>query len=193
MENEHDRLKTLRHARIRRVKQLLRWLPRRTNLDRYPILKGFARTARKRPYLWSFRVPNVTPAFYAGSILAFLPLYGVQIVLSLAAAIVFRANLPIMCGLQFLSNPLTVPIIYPVNFFVGRRIIGFFSFGGDPGIWENWFFSLMAGGFFIGLIFGGVLDLLYRVGAWQAAAQYEKVKAHRASARGKPGRGEPKP
>lgn len=179
MDNEHKRLQTLRHARIRRVKQLLRWLPRRTNLERYPGLKWFANRARRRPFLWSFKVPNVTPAFYAGSILAFLPLYGIQIALAFVAALLFRANLPIMCGLQFISNPFTVPLIYPINFFVGRRLITFFSFGGDPGIWANWFFSLMVGGFFIGLLFGAIMDLLYRIAAWQAAAQYQKIKAHK--------------
>ncbi len=179
MESEQDRLQTLRHARIRRVKQLLRWLPRRANLERYPVLKWFAHMARKRPFLWSFKVPNVSPAFYAGSILAFLPLYGVQIGLSLAAAVIFRANLPILCGLQFISNPLTVPLIYPLNFFVGRRLIHVFSFGGDPGILGNWFFSLIVGGFVIGLIFGAALDLFYRIAAWQATTQHRRVKENR--------------
>ncbi len=179
MNEEHDRLKTLRHARIRRVKQLLRWLPRRTNIQRYPVLKWFAERARKRPFLWSFKVAHATSAFYAGSIIAFLPLYGIQFAVAFFAAVFFRANLPIMCGLQLISNPFTVAIIYPINFFVGKHVIHFFSFGRDPGNWDNWFNSLMVGGFVIGLIFGAILDLLYRLAAWQAAAQYQKIKEHR--------------
>ncbi len=183
MDSEHDRLKMLRHARIRRVKQLLRWLPRRTNIQRYPVLKWFSERARKHPFLWSFKVANTTPAFYAGSIIAFLPLYGIQLGLAFFAAVFFRANLPILCGLQLLSNPLSVPIIYPLNFFVGKRAIHFFAFGGDPGNWANWFNSLMVGGFIIGLIFGAVIDCLYRVAAWQAATQYQRIKAHRETTR----------
>ncbi len=186
MENEHDRLKTLRHARIRRVKQLLRWLPRRTNLDTYPVLKWFARHARKHPFLWSFKVPNVSPAFYAGSILAFLPLYGAQLLLAFFAALLFRANLPIMCGLQLVSNPFTVPFIYWFNVFLGRRVIRFFTFGGDPGMWDNWMFSMIVGGFVLGLVVGIILDLLYRIGAWQAAAQYQKLKVDRGTPRSDP-------
>ncbi len=179
MDSEEQRLKLQRHARIRRVKQVLRWLPRRSNLDTYPVLKWFARHARKRPFLWSFKVPNVSPAFYAGSILAFLPLYGAQLVLAFFAAILFRANLPILCGLQLISNPFTVPIIYWFNVVLGRRVIRFFTFGGDPGMWDNWMFSMIVGGFFIGLAVGIVLDLLYRIGAWQGEAQYRKLRAYR--------------
>jgi hypothetical protein len=67
-----------RHKRIRLVKRLLRPLPRRTNIHRYPVLKWFGEAARKRAYLWSFRVGAMTPAFYVGSLLTLQPLIGVQ-------------------------------------------------------------------------------------------------------------------
>ncbi|HCR37111.1 MAG TPA: hypothetical protein DIU37_03070, partial [Opitutae bacterium] len=50
-----------RYSRIRRVKKLLRPLPRRANIHRYPFIKWFANAAHKRPYLWSFRTKEVTP------------------------------------------------------------------------------------------------------------------------------------
>lgn len=115
-----------RHARIRRVKWLLRYLPRKATLHRYPFLKFFAESARKRAYLWSFRMPEVTPALYAGFILTFIPLYGIQIPCALALALLFRANLMILVGLQLISNPLTIGPIYYVAFKIGQFITSFF-------------------------------------------------------------------
>jgi len=117
-----------RASRRRRVKLLLRYLPRRTNMHRYPFLKFFANSARKRPYLWSFNRKSVIPALYAGFILTFMPLYGVQIPLALGLAIIFRANLMILVGLQLISNPFTIVPIYLLDFWIGKHILDFFGF-----------------------------------------------------------------
>ena len=70
---EESELEETRWRRIRRVKKWLRPLPRRATIHRYPILKFFAESARKRIYLWSFRVENAVPAIYAGCILSLTP------------------------------------------------------------------------------------------------------------------------
>lgn len=176
MTNEEIKIRSLRHARIRRVKQFLRWLPRRANLEKYPVIKWFAKGARKRPFLWSFKVANVTPAFYAGSIIAFLPFYGIQFGLAVAVAFIFRANLPITCGLQILTNPLTLPPVYLINYMIGKKIIAIFEFGESAGGSGNWFHALMIGGFFTGLVLGGILDVAYRLAAWQGARHSVKTK-----------------
>lgn len=118
--SEEDRLRRQRHARIARVKKILRVLPRRSNVHRYPGLKWFARAARERLYLWSFRVNRVVPALYAGCILGLQPLYGVQIPLSVLVAFWLRANLPVLVGLQFLSNPFTVVPLYYAVYQIGK-------------------------------------------------------------------------
>jgi uncharacterized protein len=159
---DEKRLQTRRHARIRRVKQVLKWLPRRANLNRYPVLKWFAKAARKRPYLWSFKVPSCTPAFYFGSIIAFLPIMGAQILLAFLAALFTRANLPVIVGLQAISNPFTFPFIVWMNYLVGRRIMNFLSLGTELN--PNWekLNATFLGGAIIGLVVGVILDLLYR-------------------------------
>lgn len=117
----------VRHSRIRRVKKVLRYMPRRATLHRYPFLKWFANFARKRPYLWSFRVNRVVPALYAGFILTFVPLYGVQIPVAFTLALLCRANLMVLVGLQFISNPVTVPPIYYIDYQIGHFILSAFD------------------------------------------------------------------
>jgi uncharacterized protein len=116
-------LREKRSRRIRRVKRWLRPLPRRTNIHRYPILNRFAKFARKRSYLWSFRVEYAVPAIYAGCILVLLPLFGIQFILALVLALVLRANLPILAGLQFITNPLTVLPIWFALYQIGRHFL----------------------------------------------------------------------
>lgn len=167
--SDEKKLRMLRHARIRRVKQILKWMPRRANLDRYPILKWFAKTARKRPYLWSFRVSSCTPAFYFGSLIAFLPLMGVQVVLALAAAIFLRANLPITIGLQAISNPVTIAFLYPLCFLIGRKTMNLFGMGADLNPILSGMHATFLGGVMLGLTVGATLDLLYRLMVHEAS------------------------
>jgi uncharacterized protein len=127
MTEEELALRTLRRERVARVKRLLRWLPRRATMHRYPILKWFAASARKRAYLWSFRTEAAVPAIYAGCILAFAPLYGVQIPLAVAFAFLLRANLPILVGIQIITNPVTVVPLYFAAFAIGRHFLQVFG------------------------------------------------------------------
>lgn len=131
MNDEEHRIREKRFARIRRVKRLLRPLPRRANIHRYPVLSWFAAAARKRDFLWSFRRAAVIPAFYAGWVLTLLPLYGLQIALAFLVALLFRANLMIMVGLQVVSNPITVLPLWYLNYRVGNFFLNIF-FGESP-------------------------------------------------------------
>ncbi len=123
MTKEEDYLRERHFARIRWTKWLLRPLPRRAMLHRYPFLKRFAAMARRRSYLWSFRSRDVVPALYAGWVLTCVPLYGVQVASAFVLALVLRANLPVLVGLQLISNPLTVPVIYTTAYFTGDFIL----------------------------------------------------------------------
>jgi len=130
-DSEDPRLRERRFGRIRRVKRLLRPLPRRSNIRRYPVLKWFSGTALRRMYLWSFRRAQVIPALYAGWVIALVPLYGLQLILSFVAALVFRANLVVLAGLQLVSNPLTVLPLWYLNYLVGNVFLNLF-FGRSP-------------------------------------------------------------
>jgi uncharacterized protein (DUF2062 family) len=50
----------------------------------------------------------------------------VQIPFSFAAAILLQANLPILIGLQFLSNAFTLPPIYAADYYLGHLILNAF-------------------------------------------------------------------
>lgn len=131
MSDHEEQWREKRFSRIRRVKKILRPLPRRANIHRYPVLSWFASAARKRDFLWSFRRQAVIPAFYAGWVLTLLPLYGLQILLGFLLALSFRANLMIMIGLQLVSNPVTVLPLWYLNYLVGNFVLNFF-FGESP-------------------------------------------------------------
>jgi hypothetical protein len=131
VDSEDPRLRERRFGRIRRVKRLLRPLPRRSNIRRYPVLKWFSGTALRRMYLWSFRRPEVIPALYAGWVIALVPLYGLQLILAFLAALVLRANLVVLAGLQLVSNPLTVLPLWYLNYLVGNVFLNLF-FGHSP-------------------------------------------------------------
>lgn len=163
MTSDETKIQKLRHARIRRVKQFLKWMPRKANLERYPVIKWFAKAARKRPYLWSFKVSSCTPAFYFGSLVAFMPLMGVQIILAFVAAIFLRANLPIIVGLQAISNPLTIAFLWPLNFFIGRKVMDFFGIGAELNPIMSGMNATFLGGIILGLGVGACLDLFYRL------------------------------
>lgn len=113
-----------RRRRIRLVKKWLKPLPRRSTVHRYPILKWFGASAKKRSYLWSFRSREMVIAIYLGMIVALMPLVGVQMLLvSLLAIFLVRANLPVLVGLQWISNPLTMGPIYYADYQIGMALM----------------------------------------------------------------------
>jgi uncharacterized protein (DUF2062 family) len=202
MTAEESEFHKTKWRRIRRVKRWLRPLPRRTNIHRYPILKFFAETARKRIYIWSFRVENAVPAIYAGSILTLMPIYGIQVPLAFLLALLLRANLPILVGLQVVSNPLTVLPIWYAAYQIGRIFLSLIGIKVPPlnheevqvlldnfihGAWGNKFDNLAAvfgvtnlGAIVMGTFFGILGSLAYRLIANRTAASYallrEKIK-----------------
>ena len=63
------------------------------------------------------------PALYLGSVLNFLPLIGVRTPLVLCLALLFRCNLPVTIGLQFVTNPLTAGPFYYADYKLGVWIL----------------------------------------------------------------------
>jgi hypothetical protein len=112
-----------RHVRIRRLKRLLRFVPRRAVFHRYPLVGRFAGAARARAYLWSFKPEQVRPAIYFGCILALWPVMGLQLPLATALALALRANLMVAGGLQFITNPLSAGPIYYATYRIGKTVL----------------------------------------------------------------------
>ncbi len=192
MISEEQKLKHKRYSRIKRIKWLLRPLPRKSNLHRYPFLKFFAIGARKRAYLWSFRVEDVIPSLYVGWILTFLPLYGMQLPLALGAALILRSNLPVIVGLVMISNPLTVPLIYWLAYYTGNLLLEMFVAlkGGidvntitvsPTGIRKgvHWFLSMVLGGSLIGYVAAVISSVIYRMAAARAESTLFKIRENK--------------
>jgi uncharacterized protein (DUF2062 family) len=129
----HDREKGVdgnesRLKRIRLLKKILRYIPRKASIHKYPILNKFADSARKRPYLWSFRISEATPALYLGWIVTFMPIpSALQIVVAFFLAMACRANVMILTCLQLLSNPFTFVPMWLLTYNVGSHVTGFFG------------------------------------------------------------------
>ncbi len=173
-----DELEQHHHTMIRRkrrLRRLLRKLPRRSNLARYPILKWFAHHARKAPFLWSFKRQHVMASLYLGSVLAFLPLYGIQGLLAFGAALLGRGNLTVMVALQFITNPLTILPIYGFTGWVGLRTMEFVGVGEQMHVALQTTHALFIGGVIVGLLFAVVSDLVWRLLAWEARIFRERL------------------
>ena len=170
-------------ARRRRLRRWLKPLPRRANVDRYPVVRWFAAAARARPWLWSFRRREVLVSLYAGSVLALLPTYGVQLLLGLALAVWLRGNLTVMAALQLVVNPLTIVPIYAGTYFLGRAVMDVTGIGLAGSEAATHVGALALGGVLAGLAFAVLLDVAWRVGAWEARRFRARWRAMRDSHR----------
>ncbi len=174
-EEQHSRAHL--HSRFRRLKKLLRPLPRRATVHRYPVLKWFGERMRKRSYLWSFRSEHAIPAIYVGCIVACMPIVGIQIAVVAVLALFFRFNLMLAVATQFISNPATL-WIYVVTYNIGNFFLGlaagpltheiFDSMEEEVkvGLVRGTFQAIPAfilGGTLLGLALGFILATIYRI------------------------------
>ncbi len=177
---EIDRLhRAERAARFGRIKRWLKPLPRRSNLSRYPVIRHFAAAARRTPDLWSFQRPAIRRAIYLGSIIAFLPIYGLHLLVALGAAIVVRANLAVTTALLFITNPLTAGPIYYAAYQIGMKLLLTFNISEGGAAIATRINALILGGLVLGLAVAMIVDLLYRFAIWEAAQLRQRHAAAR--------------
>lgn len=189
MPHRHHPLHLRLLARRRRLRRWLRPLPRRANVDRYPVIKWFAEAARKRPWLWSFHRREVMVSLYAGAVLALLPVYGLQLLLGFALAVLLRGNLTVMTALQLVTNPLTLVPIYAATMLLGHTLIDATGVGRGATEAVTHVNALVIGGVVAGLGFAFLLDIGWRLLAWEARhfrSQWQAMHAavHRPQAPG---------
>jgi uncharacterized protein len=164
------------------LRKLLRPLPRRANVRRYPVIKWFAVHASRYPFLWSFKRQHVLPALYAGAVLALLPLYGFQLLLAFGVAILARANLTITVALQFITNPFTLLPIYGITGLVGSKLMTTLGIGAELPRAVFYAHALFVGGVLVGLVLALVADFAWRLGAWEAKVFRARLHRSRAAA-----------
>lgn len=70
------------------------------------------------PNLWCLNRRSASGAFAVGLFMAFIPLPS-QMILAAGLAIFFRVNLPLSVALVWITNPITMPIIFYSTYLVG--------------------------------------------------------------------------
>lgn len=115
-----------KQKRFHTLKKWLRYLPTRASLKRHFIFRKFGRFfLDKYPELWSFSYGPMKAAYYAGWILTFLPVMGIQIPLATLLAICFKGNIMVLIALQMISNPFTVGFLWTFEYHIGKFFLGF--------------------------------------------------------------------
>ena len=73
--------------------------------------------------LWGIRRRNVVPGFAIGLFIAFMPFPG-HTLAGVLLALAFRVNIPVTALATLLSNPVTMFVMYPAAYQLGRRLLG---------------------------------------------------------------------
>ncbi|WP_072680952.1 DUF2062 domain-containing protein [Arcobacter sp. LA11] len=102
-------------------KQLKKVLPTHENIKEQRFLKIFGSFLHKRE-IWSLSRKRVVTGVLIGIFVAALPM-PLQMILAAFLAILFNANLPISFILIFISNPITMPPLFYLEYQIGKLII----------------------------------------------------------------------
>jgi uncharacterized protein (DUF2062 family) len=120
--------------------------------------------------LWTLSRSSAAGGLAAGLFIALSPTLGIQVILAVVVAYFLRVNIPIAVMACFVTNPVTAPIIYPLQYQLGVWVSG--SPGPDElegysGLLRNfaryarplWVGSLLSGALFavigyVGVVFG---------------------------------------
>lgn len=76
------------------------------------------------PELWTFTRRGVAEGLAIGLFIGCTPTMGVQIILTGLAAFLLRVNVPVAMVATLISNPLTAPVLYPLQYKLGVWLVG---------------------------------------------------------------------
>jgi hypothetical protein len=102
-------------------KKLKKILPTHEKIKEQKLLKIFGDFLHKRE-IWSLSRKKVLGGVFIGIFVAALPM-PFQMVLASLLAIIFNVNLPISFALIFISNPLTMPFMFYIEYEIGNFIL----------------------------------------------------------------------
>ncbi|MCO7225848.1 DUF2062 domain-containing protein [Pleionea sp. CnH1-48] len=103
-------------------KIIKRVMPAPETIKSHRFLKIFGKLLHD-PQLWHLTRYSVANAFAIGLFCAFIPV-PFQMPLAAGIAILFRANLPLSVALVWITNPITMPVIFGFAYLVGTWILG---------------------------------------------------------------------
>ena len=171
-------------------KILRRWIPTQDTIREYRCL-AFLRPLLHDPNLFHLNRHSVSVAFFAGIFCAFLPVPG-QSVLAALLALLLRCNMPIAFALVWITNPLTAPPVFFLNFELGRWLLDRppMAFSIEPS-WQ-WFqdqgeavlLPLLVGSLASGLVFGAIgYGVTHQLWRWHEERNWEIRKKRRLEAK----------
>ena len=99
-----------------------RYTPNPSALKRHKHLRHLG-TLLHDENLWHLNRRSVSGGVASGLFWAMIPI-PIQMVTSALSAIVFRINLPIAVALVWITNPLTMPAIFYMNYLFGTWLLG---------------------------------------------------------------------
>lgn len=171
-------------------KFLKRWTPDPSRIRNIRGL-GFLGRILEDQHLFHLNRHSVSTAVFIGLFTCFLPMPG-QMAVGAMAALVARGNLPITIALIWLSNPVTMPIMFFSAYQLGAWLLGArhqpFNFEvswqwfatGLPAIWQ----PLLLGSVVCGLFFGSLGYLLVHwVWRWHVADRWKQRRQKRLQAK----------
>ncbi len=101
--------------------KLKKVLPTHEKIKNQKMLKIFGKLLEKRK-IWSLSRKRILGGVFIGVFVAFIPM-PLQMLLVTFLAIVFSVNLPITILLVWISNPLTMPFIYYIEYELGNLLL----------------------------------------------------------------------
>jgi len=132
------------------------------------------------PQLWALHRRGVTHAFGAGLAICFIPL-PVHLGTACLVALLWRLNLPVICGTTFLLNPFTAVPVYYAAYRVGAALLPgprqhfhfipswhWFSHALGP-VWKPFLLGCLVCALLAGVIGWLGLEILWR---WQVVSRY---------------------
>lgn len=151
---------------------LQRITPDPATLRQLWVLRPFAERLTD-PQLWALHRRGVTYAFGAGLAICFIPL-PVHLATACLLALLWRLNLPVICGTTFLVNPFTIAPIYYAAYRVGAALLPgprqHFHFVASwrwfthalASVWQPFLLGCLVCALVAGVLGWAVLELLWR-------------------------------
>ncbi|MGX5173894.1 DUF2062 domain-containing protein [Aliikangiella sp. IMCC44653] len=168
-------------------KLIKRYLPNPDSIKQNRYLKIFGKVIHD-PQLWHLTRYSVSNAFLVGLFCAFIPV-PFQMLVAAGGAIIFRANIAISVALVWITNPVTMPFLFGLCYFVGAWALASptsqvtFELSWDwlvnnlNEIWEPFLLGCLICGIITSLLGYALVRLFWRlhiVSAWQKRQTHRK-------------------